>query len=118
MSGLTSSLRRLVVVFFLAAWWGGFAFYALAVIPSGHEVLHSRLRQGFITQRVTMKLNWLGLVTIGVALAEVLAAPPQSRRFRFLLGAWLVCLSTEVLLFYLHMHMDALLDQAKMAITD
>ncbi len=118
MSDLILVFRRLVVVLLLAAWWGGFTFYALAVIPSGNQILHSNVRQGFITQRVTVKLNRLGLATIAVALIEVLAARGRQGAFRFLLAAWLICLATQVSLFYLHVKMDALLDPARMVILD
>lgn len=113
-----SALRRLFVVFLLATWWGGFTFYALAVIPSGHQVLRSRLRQGFITQRVTVRLNWLGVAAIAAAAVEVWAARKSPRRFRVLLGAWVVCAGTEAGLFSLHARMDELLDGKAMAITD
>lgn len=111
-------MRRLLAVLLLAIWWGGFTFYALAVIPSGHQVLRSQVRQGFITQRVTEKLNWLGVVTLAVVLAEVLAARPQPKRFRVLLGAWLVCAVTQAALFYCHARMSALLNVTRLTVTD
>lgn len=113
-----AAMRRLLAVLLLAIWWGGFTFYALAVIPSGHQVLRSRVRQGFITQRVTEKLNWVGVVTLAVVLAEVIAARPQPNRFRVLLGAWLVCVVTQATLFYVHARMSALLDATRLAVTD
>lgn len=118
MSPFLLMARRLIVLFLLASWWGGFTFYALAVIPSGSQVLHSNLRQGFITQRVTMKLNLLGAVTIAAALTEVLAARQRARVFHFLLSAWLICLASQMSLFCLHIRMDALLDSARMTILD
>jgi len=93
-------------------------FYALAVIPSGQQVLHSHIRQGFITQRVTDRLNYLGIVTLSVALTEVLAARSLAKRFRVLVFAWLVCVTTLVALFYIHARMDGLLDPSHMAIVD
>jgi hypothetical protein len=113
-----SSIRRLLVLALLAVWWGGFTFYALGVIPSGHQVLHSRVRQGFITQRVTVKLNLLGAVTLAVALTEVLTARSQAKRFRLLLGAWLVCVAAQAALFHIHVRMDALLDATRMTVTE
>ncbi len=115
---MISAIRRLLVLFLLAAWWGGFTFYALAVIPSGHEVLHSRVKQGFITRSVTTKLNWLGVVAIAASLSEVLAARARRGRFRLLLTAWLICLVTQVALFWIHACMDGLLDPAAMAVID
>jgi hypothetical protein len=111
-------LRRLLVVLLLAVWWGGFTFYALAVIPSGHEVLHSQLKQGFITQSVTRKLNWLGVAALAVALTEPLALPRKSGRFRFFLGAWSVCVVSQIALFYIHSLMDGLLDAANRTVID
>src|SRR5665213_3585169 len=110
--------RRLLVVLLLATWWGGFTFYALAVIPSGHQVLHSQVKQGFITQSVTKKLNWLGVVTTAVALAEPLAARPKSVRFWFLLSAWFVCLAAQIALLCVHPLMDGLLDESTRTVLD
>ena len=98
------------MVLSLCLWFGGFTFYSLVVIPSGHQVLHNRMRQGFITQLVTDKLNLLGAVTLAIALAEVLAARSQAKRFRLLLCAWLTCVLCQIALFIIHGRMDALLD--------
>ena len=111
-------LRRLIVVLIMATWWGGFTFYALAVIPSGHQVLRSHVRQGFITQVVTRKLNWLGVVTLALALTETLSERRWPRRFRVSVGAWLICVAAQASLFYLHPRMDALLDPERMEVID
>jgi hypothetical protein len=58
---------RLAVWLLWAAWWGGLTFYALVVVPIGTELLGS-VEQGFVTQRVTLWHNWLGVV-IALALA-------------------------------------------------
>ena len=43
-------LRRFLVLIALFFWQGGFTFYAAVVVPVGQQVLHSHLRQGFVTQ--------------------------------------------------------------------
>ena len=52
-------LRRFLVLIALFFWQGGFTFYAAVVVPVGQQVLHSHLRQGFVTQQVTNYLNLL-----------------------------------------------------------
>src|SRR5205085_5126932 len=56
--------RRILATLLLALWWSGFTFYAGRVVFIGHHVLRSKIRQGFITERVTTELNWLGLAAL------------------------------------------------------
>jgi hypothetical protein len=65
-----AAVRRMLAIMLLALWWGGFSFYAGRVVFIGHEVLRSRIRQGFITERVTNELNWLASVTLALAAWE------------------------------------------------
>ena len=72
MNGIAKT-RRLFAILLLAVWWGGFTFYALVVVPTGHQVLRSKVRQGFITQQVTNQLNVLGAVTLALLLWQWVA---------------------------------------------
>ncbi len=113
--------RRLLAVLLLTVWWGGFTFYALAVVPTGHQVLRSKVRQGFITQQVTNKLNVLGAVTLALLLWQWLAtrreaaAPGWSRAAAI---SWAALAVTLALLFWLHPRLDALLDAGQRAVLD
>jgi hypothetical protein len=72
-------IRRFLVVFAFAAWQGGFFFYATFVVPVGTEVLDSAKLQGAITQKVSMVLNYLGVVSLIIfAIDQKLGKAPGS----------------------------------------
>ena len=112
-----AAIRRMLAMMLLALWWGGFTFYAGRVVFIGHEVLRSKVRQGFITERVTTELNWLGLVMLGVVGWELLASAPLSRR-RGAWIAWGVTLLATFGLFILHTKLAAMLDFTARQVTD
>ena len=118
--GTLASLRRFVVMLLFAVWFGGFTFYALAVVPTGHRILRSKVRQGFITQEVTNKLNALGVVTLAALAWQVVAVRrAKSRRwFRVAAISWAALAVTLALLCWLHPHLDALLDPVARSVTD
>lgn len=104
--------RRYCYILLLAAWMGGFTFYALIVIPTAERVLDSMRDTGFITQQVT---RWLNLIGIGILLILpclfMAGWAKQPRRFRFgLLGTWTLMLAAQVGLFLTHPLMDRLLE--------
>ena len=113
--------RHVLAILLLAVWWGGFTFYALVVVPTGHRVLHSKVRQGFITQQVTNKLNVLGGVTLAVLLWQTMAnrrqhASPARRRVAWI--SWAVLAFTLGVLVWMHPHLDAMLDPVARSVTD
>jgi len=112
-----AAFRRMLAAMLLALWWGGFTFYAGRVVFIGHEVLRSKVRQGFITERVTTELNWLALVMLGVVGWELLASAPFSRR-RVAWIAWAVTLLVTLALFILHAKLAAMLDFTARQVTD
>ena len=101
-------VRRALAVLLLALWWGGFGFYAGRVVFIGHEVWRSRIRQGFITERVTTELNWLALATLAIAGWEVFASRPTTRRTAWF--SWMVALLCTAVLFAVHLKMAGMLD--------
>ena len=116
-----AAVRRVAAILLLALWWGGFTFYALVVVPTGHHVLRSKVRQGFITQEVTNKLNWLGAVTLALLLWQMLAARREGvspRCFQVTAWSWSVLAVTLAALFWLHPHLDALLDPVNRSVVD
>ena len=112
-----AAIRRMLAMMLLALWWGGFTFYAGRVVFIGHEVLRSKIRQGFITERVTTELNWLGLTMLGVVVWELLASAPFSRR-RVAWIAWAVTLLATFALVLLHTKLAAMLDFTARQVTD
>jgi hypothetical protein len=53
--------RQFLVILAFMLWQGGFIFYGAVVVPIGTAVLESDRLQGFITQRVSIWLNILGV---------------------------------------------------------
>ena len=120
MKGIAQT-RRLLAVLLLAVWWGGFTFYALVVVPTGHQVLRSKVRQGFITQQVTNQLNVLGAVTLALLLwqwAATRRVAPAPGWSRAAILSWAVLAATLALLFWLHPRLDALLDAEHRSVLD
>src|SRR5947208_12856113 len=102
------AIARYVAACALAVWIGGLTFYALVVIPSGAAVVGDTT-QGFITQRVTGWLNWIGVL----ALAALL--PGITRRW--MLCTWGCMAVALMMLLAIHAQMDALLDAASLEIS-
>jgi hypothetical protein len=67
------TLRRFLFVAAVAFWIGGFTFYGSIVIPTGIQVLHGHVKQGFITQQVTNWLNLSGVIGLPILLWNTLA---------------------------------------------
>lgn len=104
--------RRYCYVLLMAAWMGGFTFYALIVIPTAERVLDSMRDTGFITQQVT---RWLNLIGAGVLLVlPCLFATSwrrQPSRLRFGVAAtWVIMLLAQAGLFLTHPLIDRLLE--------
>jgi hypothetical protein len=108
--------RRVIAVLLLALWWGGFSFYAARVVFIGHEVLRSKIRQGFITERVTTELNWLALAALAVAGWELFASRSTTRRTAWF--SWAVALLCTGALFALHSKLAGMLDFTARQVAD
>lgn len=112
-------IRHTLALATFALWWGGFTFYALAVIPTAHNILHSHVRVGFITQQVTHWINIAAVVALAFLLWELLgSARFTARRRRWCWGAWLTIITMQTGLFLLHPMLDRLLDFAAREILD
>jgi hypothetical protein len=104
-------LRRVLVIFAVAFWIGGFTFYAAVVIPIGTEVLGGPAQQGDITRYVSNWINVAGAVAL-VLWAWDLAADPALPRLRqcarwFL---WVFMAVALALLVWWHPQLDTLRD--------
>ncbi len=111
-------LLRLLAVWSLAFWLGGFTFYSAVVIPVLHDQLGSPLATGLVTRRVTDALNILGVVTITLGwLMTVFARLTQQLRPLHRDWASLALVITTVclvILIALHRVLDKRLDAARM----
>lgn len=110
-------MLRILSILLLALWWGGFTFYAARVVFIGHQVLRSKVRQGFITERVTTELNWLGVAALGMAAWELLASARASRRNATWM-AWMVAALTTLMLMALHPRLAGMLDFSTRQVAD
>lgn len=112
-------LRHTLALAAFGLWWGGFTFYAVAVIPNAQKVLHSHVKVGFITQEVTHWINAAAVLALTFLLWELRQAElPTPRRRRWLWGAWLVMVTMQIALFTLHPMLDRLLDFSARDIID
>ena len=110
-------IRRYLVFLFFALWWGGFTFYSVVVVHTGHKVLKSKVRQGFITQKVTLQLNALGVITLGCMAGE-LAMARRGSGWKLAASTWVIMTLSLAALYLLHGRMDEMLDDQTRTITD
>jgi hypothetical protein len=108
---MPSLLRRLLVIFSLMFWQGGFTFYAAVVVPIGQRELGSHLQQGFITRQVTNYLNLSGAAALILLGWDVAATRDKSLTRRWARWAvWMGMIITLLALAWLHGHLDQLLN--------
>lgn len=112
-----AAVRRVTATLLLALWWGGFSFYAGRVVFIGHQVLKSKIRQGFITERVTTELNGLGLAALAVVGWELFASRPPLRRKVVRAALTMAALSTLTLIL-LHAKLAGMLDFSTRQVAD
>lgn len=109
---------RMLALWVLAFWLGGFTFYSAVVIPVLHDQLGSPLETGLVTQRVTDALNLMGFatITLGWLLTMVEERSPQRETHRSRWAILALALSTccLVILIALHRVLDRRLDAAEM----
>ncbi len=108
---LPTLMRRLLLLWALLFWQGGFMFYGGVVIPVGSRILGSDQEQARITRSVTNYLNLAGAVALAFWGWDVFAEPggsPRERRLRRL--AWALLALSLGLLAWIHVRMDAQLD--------
>jgi len=102
-------LRRLLFLWLLMFWQGGFFFYSAVVVQIGIALLGDA-DQGLITQRVTNWLNLAGAVALAAWAWDIAAEPstPWLRRLRW--WTWLSLAVMLVALAWLHIVMDGYMD--------
>lgn len=112
-----AAVRRVIAILLLTLWWGGFSFYAGRVVFIGHQVLRSKIRQGFITERATTELNWLGIAALAVVAWELIASHSSSRK-RATWISWTLALAATLALVLLHTKLAGMLDFAGRQVAD
>jgi hypothetical protein len=110
-------LRRLLFLWLLMFWQGGFFFYSAVVVHIGIALLGDA-EQGLITQQVTNWLNLAGAVALAAWAWDIAAEPSPAwmRRLRWL--TWLVLAVMLAVLAWLHIVMDGHLDPETQRFTD
>ena len=117
---MTQILRRYLLILALALWLGGFTFYSSFVIPAAHDVIGDEFQNGLVTRSVTIWLNRIGVVAIGLMLWDTLASCRKGyRRYSALaLVACLVATASHVGLFIVHPRLDSLINVDSEQIAD
>lgn len=111
--------RRYLLIQTLALTFGGFLFYAGIVIPAATDVLGSTT-QGFVTRRVTNSLNALGAVSTVLLVWDLIAlrrARSSATNKTLLFASACIGLFT-LLLVWLHIRLDGMLDPSDMTVAD
>lgn len=107
-----NAFRRFLTFVVFAFWMGGFTFYALVVIPTGHDVLGSHREVGFITQQVTHWLNFISLPALALLtwhfFVEEIRHPALSWRLPGITLA--LMFAAQIALFAEHPILDQMLD--------
>jgi hypothetical protein len=111
-------VARLLALWALTYWVGGFTFYSAVVIPLLHEELGSSLETGLVTRRVTDVLNLLGIATITLGwIATFMERTGKlftTNRWRSTIVALAVTTVCLIILIALHRVLDRKLDGADM----
>jgi len=104
--------RRFATLCLMGWWIGGLTLYTTAVLRYAHQVIGNHTRVGFVTQRVTTELNWIGAAALALMLWNGLASwRSAARPIRWGLAvSWGVAAIAHAALFLLHAHLDAMLD--------
>lgn len=110
---------RVLLLFSFALFWGGLTFYTGFVVRISHDVLSDPMDGGLITQRVTVLLQDLGVVTVGFMGLNSWQVRQQASRFGNVLLIVTAILALSLLgLFLVHAQLDAVIDVANNDIID
>jgi hypothetical protein len=112
-------LCRVLFLFCFALFWGGLTFYTGFVVRISHDVLSDPMDGGLITQRVTVLLQYLGVVTAVLMAVNGWQVRQLASRYGTALLTLTVILSLSLLgLFVVHAQLDAVIDGANYDILD
>src|SRR5437763_1192968 len=112
-------LRRLLLLWLLMFWLGGFTFYAGVVVPIGTDVLASSVEQGRITRQVAVWLNVACAAALVAWAWDIVAQPASPRAVQSLQRLlWLLLAALLAVLVWLYPQVDALFDPATPRVLD
>jgi hypothetical protein len=111
------SWRQTIIAGFLAMWLGGIAMYATVVVPIGAGVLGSHEAFGFVTRRVSIGMNAIASGTLSLVLWNLLWTC-RHRATRTMWITFAIMSATQLVLYFLHPWLDALLDPEARRILD
>jgi hypothetical protein len=100
-------VRRLLLLWSLMFWQGGFFFYSAVVVEVGTRI-YGQFGQGLITRQVAFWLNLAGLGALILWIWDLVAE--RSTRVKRRWFAWCVMFIALAILAFLHPQMDALMD--------
>ena len=112
-------LCRLLFLFSFALYWGGLTFYTGFVVRISHDILNDPMDGGLITQRVTVILQILGVVTVVTMLCNAfdVARYAKARGITLVVCALVLGLAVAML-FVVHAQLDSVIDADTSEITD
>ena len=104
--------RRFLMLCALGLWLGGLTFYSLVVIRASHRIVGDHTKVGFVTQKVTLRLNAIGVGALAFMLWNGAASwrPAGAWTRRGLAAAWIMAALAHAWIFLLHARLDAILD--------
>jgi hypothetical protein len=104
--------HRFACLVLFAIWWGGLTLYSLVVVPIGTE-LFSATDQGFVTQLVTWRLNWIGAACLALLFSYLLRHPSRTG-----IATWGIMIVAALALFLLHRSLSPMLDEETRSIVN
>lgn len=104
-------LQRVVTVFAIALWFGGFTFYTASVVRIGSKVVGG-LTQGYVTEKVTRVLEVLAAVMVVAVIIDIATHWKRVGRWMRTLQsvAWSTMALSLVAVVLIHNRMDHLID--------
>ena len=112
-------LCRIMLLLVFSVFWGGLTFYTGFVVRISHDVLADPMDGGFITQRVTRLLQYLGVATVILMAVNNLQIQKQLTGYRRSLLILTGILAGSLFgLFLVHSSLDAVIDVANVEILD
>lgn len=110
---------RLLFLLVFSLFWGGLTFYTGIAVRIAHRVLEDPMDGGLITQQVTLWLQWLGVATASLMLANAWDVGRRSWRFGVgLMVCTLILFVSLSGLFMVHGQLDSVIDTNEHEITN
>ncbi|MGB7347762.1 MAG: hypothetical protein WBD20_26295 [Pirellulaceae bacterium] len=112
-------IGRWLLLVSYALYWGGLTFYTGFVVRIIHDVVNDPMDGGMITQRVTVLLQFFGVVTTVLMLANAFQVGRSNKRHGCMLGLCAAALGVSIVgLLIVHSNLDAVIDIKAAQVTD